>query len=304
MMKFSIIIPTRERCDVLADSIRTAIAQDYDNLVILISDNYSSDNTIEVVRSFNDQRIRYVNTGKRLSMSHNWEFALSHVKDGWITFLGDDDGILPGAIEKVSNIIEKTNVQAVRSNGCSYLWPSLTGQEYGCLSVSTRKGYETRKTRIYYERVMKGLLPYTELPMLYNGGFIDYNIVKTIISKSGKFYRSCIPDVYSAIVLSEIIDSYVYCYEPLSINGASKHSGGASAFGKKGLECDDETPAKIFLKEPNIPFHKDIPLMANGIYPLSLEALVYESYLQSRSVINNIMPFVTYEQQLDRKSVV
>jgi hypothetical protein len=51
-----------------------------------------------VVASFKDPRIRYVNTGKHLSMSHNWEFALSHVEKGYVTFVGDDDGLLPGAI--------------------------------------------------------------------------------------------------------------------------------------------------------------------------------------------------------------
>lgn len=33
-------------------------------------------------------------------MSHNWEFAL-YVHEGWVTFMGDDDGLLPGAIGQV-----------------------------------------------------------------------------------------------------------------------------------------------------------------------------------------------------------
>ena len=298
MKKFTIVIPTRERCDVLYSAIRTAISQNYDNLEILISDNYSSDNTKDVVHSFNDPRVKYVNTGKRLSMSHNWEFALSHVDSGWITFIGDDDGILPGAIEKVSNIIKETKVKAVRSNGCTYLWPSLTGKEYGWLSVSTKKGYEIRKTDIYYEKVLKGMLPYTELPVLYNGGFVDLEVIKKAIGNSGYFYRSCIPDVYSAIIISEMIDEYIYCYEPLAINGASKHSNGTSAFHKKGLYDENETPAKMFINEPNILLHRDIAVIADGLYPLSLEAIVYESYLQSRSIISKNIPFVTHMQQL------
>ncbi|OZA21859.1 MAG: hypothetical protein B7X93_13530 [Hydrogenophilales bacterium 17-61-9] len=86
--KFTIIIPTRERADVLSGSLKTALMQEYDNLEILVSDNFSSDHTRDVVASFNDPRIRYVNTGKRLSMSHNWEFALSHVDGGWLTGRG------------------------------------------------------------------------------------------------------------------------------------------------------------------------------------------------------------------------
>ncbi|RYZ29021.1 MAG: glycosyltransferase, partial [Sphingobacteriales bacterium] len=78
--KYTVVVPTRERADTLLHTLRTCVTQNYDNLTILVSDNCSQDTTEEVVRSFNDPRIQYVNTGKRLSMSHNWEFALSQVR--------------------------------------------------------------------------------------------------------------------------------------------------------------------------------------------------------------------------------
>ena len=59
--KFSVIIPTRERSDTLQSSLKTCVGQDYDNLEIIVSDNFSTDNTREVVESFDDPRIRYIN---------------------------------------------------------------------------------------------------------------------------------------------------------------------------------------------------------------------------------------------------
>jgi len=85
-IKFNVIIPTRERADVLVHCLRTVVAQDYENLEIIVSDNHSSDNTWEVVESFGDKRIRYINTGRRLSMSSNWEYALSSVSEGYVGF--------------------------------------------------------------------------------------------------------------------------------------------------------------------------------------------------------------------------
>jgi glycosyltransferase involved in cell wall biosynthesis len=102
--KITVIVPTRERCDVLQHCLQTLTMQDYQHLEILVSDNFSADATKEVVASAGDPRIRYINTGRRLSMSHNWEFALSHVRDGWVTFIGDDDGLPPGAIASVSDL--------------------------------------------------------------------------------------------------------------------------------------------------------------------------------------------------------
>ena len=117
-LKFTIVIPTRERADTLVHTLASALALDYDNYTVLISDNASDDSTAALVSGFNDPRIRYLNTGKRISMSHNWEFALDHVADGWVTVLGDDDAILPDALKRVSNIVADTGTQAVRANGC------------------------------------------------------------------------------------------------------------------------------------------------------------------------------------------
>lgn len=75
-MKITVIIPTRERGEVLAHALKTVLAQDYGDLHVLVSDNASTDGTRDIVHGSDDPRIRYVNTGKRLSMSRNWEFAL------------------------------------------------------------------------------------------------------------------------------------------------------------------------------------------------------------------------------------
>ena len=73
--KFTIIIPTRERCDTLYHTIRTCLNQTYKNYEIIVSDNFSQDDTKKIVTSFDDKRITYINTGKRCSMSENFEFA-------------------------------------------------------------------------------------------------------------------------------------------------------------------------------------------------------------------------------------
>jgi glycosyltransferase involved in cell wall biosynthesis len=85
-------------------------------MAIIVSDNASTDHTEDVVREVADSRVRYVNTGTRVSMSHNFEFALSQVEDGWVTFLGDDDGLLPGALDRVNTAIHETGCAAVTSD--------------------------------------------------------------------------------------------------------------------------------------------------------------------------------------------
>lgn len=293
--RITIIIPTRERCDVLESSLRTAISQDYENLEIIVSDNFSDDGTANVVRRANDRRVRYLNTGKRLSMSHNWEFALSHVDDGWVTFMGDDDGLIPGAISSVANIIRTTQAKAIRSDFCTYDWPSITGTAHGQLIVPLAKGLEVRNADLWLSKVMHGRAKYNQLPMIYNGGFIHISILRKIREGTGSFFRSTNPDVFSAVAIARSIESYAYTDTPLAISGTSKHSNGYSYFSTNSQR--DESPRKQFASEGNIPFHLSVPPCADGSIPLSLQVCVYEAYMQSEALGGNIAD-VSPAQQL------
>ena len=105
--KLTVIIPTRERSDTLMHTLRTLVDQDYRDCEFIVSDNHSQDNTKQVVQDFSDPRICYINTGKRVSMSKNWEFALEHARGSFVTYIGDDDGFIPGALSGAMAILEK-----------------------------------------------------------------------------------------------------------------------------------------------------------------------------------------------------
>lgn len=284
--KYTVVIPTRERFDTLEMALKSVTTQDYENLEIVVSDNFSSDATEEVVKAAKDKRIKYVNTGRRVSMSENWEFALAHVTGEWLTVIGDDDALLPNCFDKINKIADETGVEAIRTSTCSFAWPSLVGAKSGQLSVPMDCGWEMRDCYYWLEKVLVGKAPYSILPMLYNGGFVALDALKKARDNAGRYYCSCAPDVYSAVLLSRVLHRYVYSYEPVAINGASIHSTGTSVY-KVGMKMEGESvPIEKFRSESNIPFHRDIPLQANGDYPKSIQALIYESYLQ----VNEIWP--------------
>jgi hypothetical protein len=289
---FTAIIPTRDRCDTLEYSLKTLTQQNYENLEIIVSDNASQDATREIVLANGDRRIRYINTGKRVSMSDNWEFALAHVEKGWVTFLGDDDGFLPGCFDKVNAIIDRTKVQAVKSTFAQYVWPGFEANSAGFLEVPLGRGFTVRSCRSALQLVLQGVNSYSTLPMVYNGGFVDLSAVRAA-ALSERFFLSCIPDVFSAIALSNTLDQYAYSDEPFVINGASKHSTGGAQFSPNAVSS---APAARFQQEPNIGLHRSIPLTADGRYPPSLQALVYESCAQFKAVFPNSLMISAAEQ--------
>lgn len=283
--RITVIIPTRERGDVLGASLRSVCAQTYADLDILVSDNCSTDGTADVVRATNDPRVRYVNTGRRLSMSHNWEFALSHVPvdDRYVMVIGDDDGIVPGALDRIADLIRETKAKAVTSNFATFIWPNTQNEDMGRLLVPMRRGHEVRDSKKWLRRAIDGRAWYSELPMLYVGGVIHMSLIDSIRRRNGTFFQSCQPDIYSSVALSMVTDEYVFSYEPFGIAGHSRHSNGASwsASGNCNANSDALKANALFSSEPNIPWHADLPALPDGRLPLSIDLLVYESYLQS-----------------------
>ena len=278
--KITVVVPTRARPDVLLHCLRTISNQDYDKLEILVSDNLSNDDTADVVRSLSDPRLKYLNTGKRLSMSHNWEFALSHVEGGWVTIVGDDDGLMPNALEATAQIVVATGTKAVRSAVCQYRWPAPDGTVESRLKIPTRQGLEVRNSFQWLQRAMSGYASYADLPMLYTGGFVQMDVMNEIKARTGAYYKSCVPDVYSGVAIASVVPSYTYSYAPLALSGVSRHSTGTAHFSQP--KTDSATsPVQQFLREDNIPFHPAIPVCENGNIPRSSQITLLESYLQS-----------------------
>ena len=92
--KYSIIIPTFERSNLLGDTVDGCLLQNHDNFEILISNNYSQDETAFVLSKYSgNPKIRIVETEKKLSMQDHFLFAMNHSKGQYILFLGDDDGV-------------------------------------------------------------------------------------------------------------------------------------------------------------------------------------------------------------------
>jgi len=71
---------------------------------IIISDDFSTDSTLEIVRSFKDKRIRIYSNTRFKSLIFNFENAIKHAK-GDIIFLSDQDDIWVD--DKVTDYLKK-----------------------------------------------------------------------------------------------------------------------------------------------------------------------------------------------------
>lgn len=98
--RFSIVIPTYNREDLVGYTIQSVLNQTFADFEIIVCDNCSTDETAKVVRQYSDPRVKYVKTPRHMVIADNWEFARSHASGELIIMLGDDDALLGSALER------------------------------------------------------------------------------------------------------------------------------------------------------------------------------------------------------------
>ncbi len=89
----TIMIPTYNQADIVHRAIESALAQDYSNLEVVVSDDGSPDNTSEVVRKYmHDARFRYFRNDKNLGRVRNYKKCLEEYATGeWVVNCDGDD---------------------------------------------------------------------------------------------------------------------------------------------------------------------------------------------------------------------
>ena len=110
--RVTIGIPTINRSDLALRAIRSALAQTYSDIEVLVSDDASTDDTVERIREIHDPRLVLVEQKQRLGLVGNFDFCLRHATGEFFLLLGDDDVLLPTAIERLVQPFLVGNAQA------------------------------------------------------------------------------------------------------------------------------------------------------------------------------------------------
>ena len=103
----SIGIPTYNRSLSLVRAVESSLAQDYDNLEIVISDDASTDETgyacVQLCKK--DTRIRYIRQPKNLGMTENFRQTLAASHGAFFIWLSDDDWLDPSYISQCMHFL-------------------------------------------------------------------------------------------------------------------------------------------------------------------------------------------------------
>ena len=107
----SIITPSYNSAKFIAETIESVLAQTYTNWELLITDDCSTDNTVEIINKYvnQDSRIKLFCLGKNSGAATARNNSIEQAKGRFIAFLDSDDLWKPEKLEKQVDVMIKNN---------------------------------------------------------------------------------------------------------------------------------------------------------------------------------------------------
>jgi glycosyltransferase involved in cell wall biosynthesis len=98
----SIVLPVRNGADRIEGAVRSVLAQDHENLQLVISDNASTDGTEEICRDLaaGDRRIRYRRHPVNVGLFDNFVGTVALTEGAYFRWVGDDDRLEPSCVSR------------------------------------------------------------------------------------------------------------------------------------------------------------------------------------------------------------
>ncbi len=117
MPRVTVLMPTYNVAPYVREAIDSVMQQTYSDFELLVIDDCSTDNTIEVVRSIDDPRIRIVQNEKNVGLAENLNRGLSHITTEYVARMDGDDIAEPLWLEREVAVLDNNPEIGICSGG-------------------------------------------------------------------------------------------------------------------------------------------------------------------------------------------
>ncbi len=205
MEKIDILLATYNGEKFVKEQIESILNQTYENFNLIISDDASTDNTLNILEEYEkkDTRIKVFKKEKNKGLIDNFEFLLKNVTSDYFMFSDQDDIWKKDKIEKSINKLKE------ESSGLVYTDLEIVDEKLNVIYPSYWK----------YKQIYKKIIKYNNFEALYLNNFVTGC---TILAKS-KYIKDILPlprnskfvlhDYWTALIISAK-DKISYVEEP------------------------------------------------------------------------------------------
>jgi glycosyltransferase involved in cell wall biosynthesis len=103
----SVCIPTFNGVSWIRAAIESALAQDFSDLEVVVCDDASADDTVNVARQIDDERVRVIANPERVGLARNWNRCVSASNGTYIKFLMQDDRLAPDCVGRMVELLKE-----------------------------------------------------------------------------------------------------------------------------------------------------------------------------------------------------
>lgn len=191
----SVVMLTYKRADIVPQAIESILAQTYQDFEFIILNDGSLDNTDEVIKNYQDKRIRYYKNKENKGIAYSRNRAAALTRGKYIMIMDDDDISLPERMQKQVDFLNnhpKTTIIAGQIEGLSRIPAQhddiavglIQYNNIGNANIMYRADF-AKKHNIFYNEKLKASEDWEFwLKMLFNGAKFA-SIPEDVLQRNG-----------------------------------------------------------------------------------------------------------------------
>ena len=127
-MLISVVIPSRNRADLLKRAVASALAQTFKDLEVIVVIDGPDAQTVEALSLIQDPRLRWTELPESKGGNNARNVGSSMAEGAWIAFLDDDDEWFPDKLERQAELISPSEDQESLVVSCCFFVRGRVGQ--------------------------------------------------------------------------------------------------------------------------------------------------------------------------------
>jgi glycosyltransferase involved in cell wall biosynthesis len=226
--RFSIVITTRNRADLVVNSLQSVLEQDFTDFEVIVSDN-SDEVPVGAARKalgamLEDERVRYVRPETVLPMTAHWEWAVAHAQGEYVGILTDRMVIRLYTLSTVDSVLRGNDLDLI-----CYERANIVEDDGGYIvpSTDTQINFKVRRTEEFIEAFSKSDYRRLDNPRFLNG-FASAALLTSFRQKYGSIFTGIAPDYSFLMRVLDDRDEVYFVENTLLLKHSEDRSNGKS----------------------------------------------------------------------------
>ncbi len=130
MPKVSVILPVYNCEQYIFETVQSVLNQTFADFELLIVDDCSTDNTVKIIKEFNDSRINLIIKEKNSGYTDSLNYAVALAKGEYIARMDGDDVCMPNRFEKQVAFLEKNTDVVLCGSSVQFIGYQIGTKKY------------------------------------------------------------------------------------------------------------------------------------------------------------------------------